>query len=293
MVHQIEAILGRRGGQVRWALHGARECAVHRVKLRLPHLRELVHEPWVGRLVGLVVEEHDDAAAVEDEVLQRGPVVDAHGEDGGHIRVLEEARLLDIRHVDGRVRVVAILQQNGDHVVGMGVHPRVHLAQPFVDGAGIQQVAGCVAEVRHGAVGRELHLGLQEAHAVVQLRLDVQLLVGARVAGPHKGRVVAANLRDVAELARAQLDVVVAGLRVSRLRHSGGRGRGVGAGGERAGREAGADASGRAGGRARGLRVGAGEGDFVAVGVVDAGRDWVAADSLRLGSLVEGEAGGV
>lgn len=187
MVHKVETLLGRRGRQVWRALNGARECAVHGVKGRLPHLRELIHEPWVGRLVGLVVEEHDNAAAVEDEILQRGPVLYAHGKDSGHICVLEDARLLDIGHVDRWVRVVAVLQQNRDDVVGMGVHPLVHLAQPFVDGAGIQQIAGRVAEVRHRAVGRELHLRLQEAHAIVQLRLDGQLLVGARVAGPHKG----------------------------------------------------------------------------------------------------------
>lgn len=76
---------------------------------------------------------------------------------------------------------------------------------------------------------------------------------------------MAANLRDVAELACAELDVEVAGLRVSGLRHAGGRRREVGAVGERAGREAGADSAGGAGARARGLGVRTGERDLVAV----------------------------
>lgn len=294
MVHQVQPVHGRVGRQVRRPLHGAGKGAVHGVKGRLPHLRELVHQPGIGRLVGLVVQEHDDAVAVDDHVLQRRPVLDAHGEHRRHVRVLEDARLLDVRHVDGRVRVVAVLQQHGHDVVRMCVHPLGHLAQPVGDGPGVQQVARRVAEVRHRAVGRKLHLRLQEPHAVVQLRLDRQLLVGPRVARPHKGRVVAADLRDVAVLARAKVDVVVAGLRVCRLRHARGRGRGIGAGGQGAGREADADAGRvRDGAGAGRLGVCAGEGDFRVVAVVDAGWHRIAADALRLGALVKGEAAGV
>ncbi|KAH6609599.1 hypothetical protein Trco_002945, partial [Trichoderma cornu-damae] len=256
VVHQVEPVLGRVGGQVRRALDRAGKRPVGGIKGRLPHLGELVHEPGVGRLVGLVVEEHDDAAAADDHVLQRGPVVQAHGEDGGHEGVLEDARLLDKGHVERRVRVVAVAQQDGDDVVGMRVHPLHHLPQPVGDGPGVEQVAGRVAEVRHRAVGRPLHLRLQEAHAIVELRLDGQLL-GCVLVGCGAPVAVAETLAPVASEPVGKLTLRP---RLPELDPS------------------------------LGL-AGAGEGDLGVVCLVDARGHRVAAHGLRFGALVKGEAG--
>lgn len=71
-VHAIRSVLGVESWR---SLDGTGEVAVGGGEGRLPHLRELVHKPGDGSLVGTVVHEEDGALVLQDHFGEGGPVV--------------------------------------------------------------------------------------------------------------------------------------------------------------------------------------------------------------------------
>ena len=217
VVHEVQPVPRSIAGQVRGTLDDAGEVAVGGVEGRLPHLGELVEQPGERLLVGLVIHEHDDALAPHNHLLEGRPVIEGHGEIGRLVHIPQDAGLFDMRRVERWVRVVAVAQHDGDDVVRVIGHPLPDLREPVGDGTRVKQVACRVAEVRLGGILGPLDLGLKEADAVVELHLDRKLLIGARVARTDKGGVVAAHVGDVAVLAGAELNVIIARLCVGGL----------------------------------------------------------------------------
>lgn len=60
-----------------------------------------------------------------------------------------------------------------------------------------------MAEVRNSVIVGPVHLTLQKPHAVVELISHIVGLVGGHAAGLDKGRVVAADLGNIAVLSLA------------------------------------------------------------------------------------------
>jgi hypothetical protein len=110
------------------------------------------------------------------------------------------------------VGLYTVSENDGHDVEGVGFDPGGYFAEVGLYSAGVEQVAGCVAEVQR--VVDVVRLALEYAHAVVELLGYAVVLVARDVAGPCEGRVVRAHFGDVGVLAVAELDVVIAGLRV-------------------------------------------------------------------------------
>ena len=148
-VHAIVRVLRAQPGR---PLHGAGEVGVGGRKRRLPHLGELVHQPRIGGLVGLVVHKDDGALAGQDHAGQGGPIAQRHGDLGRRVHVVDQTGALDDRReVSGR-HVVVITNQNGHYVVWMGAQPLGDGDEIVLQGPNIQQFTGGVAEI-DGVVG--------------------------------------------------------------------------------------------------------------------------------------------
>lgn len=153
VVREVQPVLRIRLTEIRGPLLRTWKRAVRGVVGRLPHLGEFVEEPGYLRLVRVVVHEEDDAFSLQDHALEGRPVVSCHGDYGRDVRVLDQAGAFDVGCVgaDERVGVVvepAVSEQDGDNVEGMSCDPVVDVSEERGDGAGVEDIAGGVAEMR-------------------------------------------------------------------------------------------------------------------------------------------------
>jgi hypothetical protein len=148
VIGHVHAVLaGQCAGPFRGrAIGHAGEVAVGGGEGRFEHLAEFVEEPGDRVLVGFVIE-HDDGAGVgEDHFLERGPVGDAHGDLGRRVDVVDEAGSGDWVDVLVWGDDVLVAHENGDDVVGVASEPGSYSLEIGLKGAGVEDVAGAVAE---------------------------------------------------------------------------------------------------------------------------------------------------
>jgi len=98
----------------------------------------------------------------------------------------------------------------------VGADPGCYVCEVGKCGAGVEEVAGCVAVGDCLCGGIVVSLALEHTDAVVQLGDDAELLICSCVVGIYKGRVVCGHVRDVAVLPVTKFGVVIAWLRVGR-----------------------------------------------------------------------------
>ena len=118
-------------------------------------------------MVGVVVEEDDDALVGQDHFGEGGPVREGHGDFGGGVGVGGEAGGLERGGEVADADVVAVADQDGHDVVGVGFHPAGDVGEIGLGGAGVEEVAGGVAVVQR--IADQVGLPLQHANAVVEL----------------------------------------------------------------------------------------------------------------------------
>ena len=138
MVGHVHAVLGLCSSNTRWTLLGARECTLGRGEGSLPHLGELVHQPWVGGLVGLVIHEEDHALVGDDHLGECGPVTQSHGALRGCVDIVHQAGCLDGGHEVAGVHVVVVAHQDSHHVEGVFLNPFSDGCEVVLQGADIQ-----------------------------------------------------------------------------------------------------------------------------------------------------------
>ena len=173
-------------------------------------MAELVHDVRNSGVVGLVVHEHDDPCASQDHFRKRGPVVQAHGNLGWIVDVVNETRILNRSGVVSNIDIVAVDDQDGDDVVRVCLYPFSDGGELRLKGTSIEDLAGGMATV--DSIVDVVRLSLDHANSVVQLVIDTQSLIGSDVTPPDKGRVVGTDFGDVAVLATAELWVAIARL---------------------------------------------------------------------------------
>lgn len=103
VVGEVQAILCVCHRQSVRPLDGAGEALVGWIEGRLPHVAELVDPPWIGRLISLIVQEHDDARVVDYHFGQCGPGGNIHGLIGRRVDVVQYAGLVDVGCIEGRI----------------------------------------------------------------------------------------------------------------------------------------------------------------------------------------------
>ncbi len=212
MIRQIHPLLRIRLLQIRRSLLRARKTVIRRAKRRLPDLAELVQDVGHLGLVGVVVHEDDGAFLGQDQLRERGPVVEGHGDLGRGVGPFCEAGGFEGLGVVADTDEVGVADQDGDDVVGVGGDPAGDICEVFLGGASIEEVAGGVAV--EDCVVDVVGLALQHADAIVELVGDAQGLVCGGVVGVDKRGVVGGDVGDVAVFAGAELGVVVASLGV-------------------------------------------------------------------------------
>lgn len=140
-------------------------------------------------------DEGHEALVGRDHALQCGPARGA----GGDVAVLVEPGLGEDVAEGRGVLVVAVDQQQGDDLVGVGVHPPLDRGQPVGERAGVEQVARRVAELDDAVL--VVDLGLQEAQAGVEGEGGVEVLVAGdgvvRRGVAQEGGVVGAHVGDL------------------------------------------------------------------------------------------------
>ena len=119
MVRQIHSLLRVRPRQIRWPLLRARETGVGGAKWRFPDLAELVQDVGHLGLIGVVVHENDCALLREDELGQRRPVADGHGDFGRDVGPFGQARGLEGLGIVADAYEVGVADEDGDDVVGV------------------------------------------------------------------------------------------------------------------------------------------------------------------------------
>lgn len=147
MVGHVQHLARLQVGDVRGSVDGAGEGAVRGREGRFPHLAELVEDVGHGGLVGFVVHEDDGPFAGEDQFGKGGPVVDGERDVRRDVGVSAQAAVFDGTGVVSDVDEIAVAEEDGDDVVGVGLDPRGHVAEVGFDGAGVEEVAGGVAVV--------------------------------------------------------------------------------------------------------------------------------------------------
>lgn len=158
----------------------------------------------------MLTQEHHQASSTVNELLQCRPSVDSKDVRvrGRHesIRLDAAARERLIEPADRETVTVGEEQRND--LVRVAVHPRLDRHQERLEGAGVLEQAGRVAQLQV-AVLMLVRLSLQEADAEVELRGDVEVLVllGQR---SNEWRVVSSDQRDARVLAAAVLGAAVA-----------------------------------------------------------------------------------
>ena len=109
---------------------------------------------------------------------------------------------------------VTVADEDGDDIVWVGLHPGGNVCKILLRGACVEQVAGGVAvryRIRSGVV---VGLALQHADAIVELVEHRKLLIGGRIVGVDKGRIMGSDEGDIAVGAGTEFRIVVTRLSI-------------------------------------------------------------------------------
>lgn len=155
VVHQRHFVLGEGGGGV--VLHGARAVGfagelvgLGVFEVVLEDEGEFVHEVGhgVGNGGGLDGgDEGEEALVGGDEVVESGPGRGGGGFGWGCVGVLGYVGGLEVGVDILGGEVVGVDEEEGDYIAGVGVEPFFDFHEPGGEDAGIEEVAGGVAEV--------------------------------------------------------------------------------------------------------------------------------------------------
>lgn len=209
MICQVHPLLRLRVSYPRWPLHGTRERLVRGVEGRLPHLREFVQDVRYGGLVSAVIHEDDGALVAQDQLFERRPIGQVHGDDGRHVGVCQQAGRLDGADEVLHSRVVAVGNEDRNNLVPIRREPGRDIGEVGFGHAAVQQVAGRVAEI--DGVVEDVRLALQHANTIVELGEYAIGLVAGDVIGEGEGAVMRSDVGQVTVLTRAIFGMAVAG----------------------------------------------------------------------------------
>ena len=158
MIRHVEMCLRIGIEKVGWALWCTWERAIGGIKGSLPHLSELVENPWIGGLVCFVVHEEHDSLSAENHAGEGRPIVQRHGDLGWYVCVILKTRFFDEGNVFVDFGIISIAEQNGNDVKGMCLHPIVDFAKIRCNRTGVQYVTGSMAEMWNASIPLNLSL---------------------------------------------------------------------------------------------------------------------------------------
>ena len=115
-----------------------REGSVRLIERRFPELGKFIQDPGNGRLVGVVVHEQYYPFPLQDHSFQGRPVGEGHRDFGGNVGVFGDACGLDEGDVGGYGLEVAVFEDDGYDVVGVGGDPVVDFCEPDCNRPGVK-----------------------------------------------------------------------------------------------------------------------------------------------------------
>lgn len=110
------------------------------------------------------------------------------------------------------VNIVAVDNKDSHDIVGVALHPCGNLLELGLKRSCVEKIASGVATV--DCVVHQMCFSLYHADAVIELSGDPECLIATSIAWDNKGRVVGADLGDVAVFTVAELSVAIARLRI-------------------------------------------------------------------------------
>ena len=117
VIRQIHPLFRIRLLEVWWPLLRAGKIGVGGTEWGFPDLAEFIQDVGDLGLVGVVIHEYDCPLLREDELGQRGPVVNAHGDFGRGVSPFRQARGFEGLGVVAHANEIRVTDEDGDNVV--------------------------------------------------------------------------------------------------------------------------------------------------------------------------------